>query len=171
MINTSRQRPDLVDVQHLPMTAGKQGGRGRRGSIYVLVLGAATIVTVIGLSALLAARIQHRAARGTSDLAQARLCAVSAIDMALYTIDRSSGAWQDLDDIRDLMQSNPVVNQSIGPGKFNLQATAVDENGDNNTDYLLLTGIGYAGGARFKLQVTLAPDGSVLPGTWRQTVD
>ena len=44
--------------------------RHRRGSVYLAVLGAATLVTIIGLSALLIARIRHRRAGDASELAQ-----------------------------------------------------------------------------------------------------
>ena len=71
-----------------------QSDRRRRGSVYLAVLGPAALVTIIGLSALLIARIQLRRARDTSDLAQARLCALSGVDIGLLLIQRNPSDWR-----------------------------------------------------------------------------
>ena len=64
----------------------RNGTHLRRGSSYVALLGVSMIVTVIGLSALTAARIRRRAAEGTNDAAEACLYAQSAVDLALFWI-------------------------------------------------------------------------------------
>jgi len=58
----------------------------RRGSAYIAVLGAATIVTVIGLSALWVARVRGRGAKVDQDAAQARFYAQSAVDIVRFRI-------------------------------------------------------------------------------------
>lgn len=67
----------------------------RRGSVYLATLGAAMIVTVIGLSALLLARVQHRGLGGTEDAAAARCYAQSAVDLALFRLSQNSN-WRDI---------------------------------------------------------------------------
>jgi len=128
------------------------------------------IVTIIGLSAVLVGRIQLRRARQTTDLAQARLNALSAVDLGLLAIDRNPASW------RMMFASaggGPLPGQSLADGSFELLASdPVD--GDllnNNIDPVLLTGIGYAGQARYKLQVRVEANGLPAPGTWRQAVD
>jgi type II secretory pathway component PulK len=145
------------------------GDRRRRGSVYVAVLAAAMIVTVIGLSALLAARVRHRGERATADFAQARVNALSAIDMGFFLIEQNPGTWRT---ILDQGPASPLTNQSIGNGSFSLEAMdPVDGDIDLGTDPVLLTGVGSAGQARFKLQVQLDGSGRVVPDSWRQTVD
>jgi len=65
----------------------------RRGSIYVAVLGVALLVTVIGLSALLSVRVEHRAAILTEDAVRADFAAQSYVDWMVFTLNRDSG-WR-----------------------------------------------------------------------------
>ena len=58
----------------------------RFASTYIMVLGTTLIITVIGLSALAVVRVERFTSEGTADLAQARLNALSAIEMGLHTI-------------------------------------------------------------------------------------
>lgn len=136
------------------------------GSVYIAVLGAAIIVTVIGLSALLVARVQQRSASGTSHFAKARLNAQSAVEMGLFLIKQNPTTWRS-----DFAAGVIPTNQPLGKeGSFSLEAVdPVDGSLTNNsTDPVLLIGIGYAGQARYKLQVQLTPDGALQPGTWRR---
>ena len=148
-------------------TRPSQRDRRRRGSVYIAVLGTAMLVTAIGLSALLVARVQHRGASGTADFAQARLNAQSGVDMGLFLIQQNPATWRD-----DFAAGLPT-DQPVGKGSFSLQADdPVDGDLTNNsTDPVLLVGIGNAGEARYKLQVRLEANGSPTPGTWRQVVD
>ena len=125
--------------------------RTSRGSIYIAVLGAAMLVTLIGLSAMLVMQIQNRAAGGVNDAAEARLYARSALEMGMYWIrtdpfwrtHKGNGAW--------------AANVPIGGGSFSLDASdPVD--GDIQTgasDPVLLTGTGVKGLSRYRLQVRL----------------
>jgi hypothetical protein len=79
----------------------------RRGSIYVAVLGVATFVAVVGLSALLAVRVQQIAASLNEAAVQADYYSQSTIDLAMYWIaadanwrttytnDTWTGEWAD----------------------------------------------------------------------------
>ena len=126
----------------------------RRGSIYIMVLGTSTAIIVIGLSALLAVRIERRGAEGTADLSKARFHARSAIEMGLFQIG------SDLDWRTNQTNGNWYVDEPIGTGAFTLEG--VDPNdgdlGNNDTDPLVFTGIGTRGDARFKLEVTLTAE-------------
>jgi hypothetical protein len=117
----------------------------------VLVLSSALIVSVIGLSALLAMRVQRLRAADTNDLAQARLYAQAAIEMGLHWIE-SDPNWRD-------SWPNGVWATDVpaGDGTFTLEGTDPDAlplNDDPN-EPLTLTGTGVAGEARYKLQVAL----------------
>jgi hypothetical protein len=139
------------------MLEGMRGQR-RRGSIYVALLGTALIVAVIGLSALSAVRVRRAGAQGTNDLAVARFCAQSAIEMGFHWIE-SDPAWRD-------NRPNGVwaADRPIGDGTFTLEGTDPDGLPLNNSEYdpLVLTGTGVKGGARYKLQVRLLPQGGAL---------
>ncbi|KPK80122.1 MAG: hypothetical protein AMJ81_12455 [Phycisphaerae bacterium SM23_33] len=145
-----------------------RGRRRRQGTAYIAVLGAATIVTIIGLSALVIARLQRRMAGRTNDFAEARLYALSGVDMGLLQIKKNPGSWRS-----DFAVGSLPTDRPIGRGTFSVVA-ADPVDGDltnNSTDPVLLTGIGYAGQARYKLQVRLESTGAPTPGTWRQVVD
>ncbi len=109
------------------------------------------VITVIGLSALLLARIERRGTEGMADFARARLHARSAIEMGFFRIGNDSN-WR-------TTPGNGVwdSNQSIGSGHYSL--TGVDpldaDLGDDVMDPVVLTGTGMEGEARFKLEVTL----------------
>lgn len=130
----------------------------RRAGMYVAVLGAATLVAVIGLSALTLARIQHRTGQGTSDQAEARLYARSAIEMGLFWMNGNpdwrtgfpNGAW--------------ATNKPIGNGSFTLEGIdRVDADlANSDSDSLDLVGTGFKGDAQYKLQVTLEAQGGGL---------
>ena len=122
----------------------------RRGSIYVVVLGTSTVVTVVGLSALMAMRVERRSAEGLGDFAQARMHARSAIELGIWQIGvdsnwrgRTSGVWE--------------TNKPIGTGSLALSVEdPLDGDlGDDSRDGLVLTGTGWEGDARFKLEVLL----------------
>lgn len=138
----------------------------RRGSMYVAVLGVAMIVTVIGLSALMATRVERQYARGTGDFAQARLYAQSAIEMGFFWIS----------DDPDWRTREWEADQPIGQGTYTLEG--IDPDDDNleaePNNSIILIGTGVQGEARYKLQVTVVPlkgGYELSPGAWRQVVD
>ncbi len=126
----------------------------RRGSVYILILSASMLVAIIGISALTTARIQHRAAAGTDDLAEARLYARSALEIAVHNISQDPN-WR-----TTYGNTNWPKNQAIGNGIYSIEA--VDpEDGDVTTgslDPVELTGIGTRGLATQKISVLLEAD-------------
>ena len=96
--------------------------RHRRGSVYVATLGAATLVTIIGLSALVGARIQTRVADGEINTAKADLCAQSVVDIVLKRVDGdptwrttyANDVWTTDETIDDLTFSYKFVDEDDG---------------------------------------------------------
>lgn len=133
--------------------------RFRRGSVYIAVLAVSVMVITIALGAILAVRVQARSVDTLNDAADARLYALSAIELGRLWIsqdsnwrsNRPSGAW--------------VTNQSIGRGTLTLEAfDPVDGNIPSGLrDPLVLRGTGVKGQARQKLQVTLNAKPVPLP--------
>jgi hypothetical protein len=126
----------------------------RRGSIYVMTLGATTAVVVIGLAAVTAVRIQRRNVGQTMDFTEARMYAQSAIDLGMRIIT-ADDTW------RSGYSSGPwLVDAPIGRGTYSLDVVdSVD--GDftvNPEDSLFLTGTGAIGEARYRLHATLLAD-------------
>lgn len=126
--------------------------------MYVVVLGCTAAIVVIGLSAAVAVRVERRSAEDTTDLAEAQLYARTGVEMAQHLIrgdkswrtNRASGSWE--------------VDKPIGAGTYTIQGVdPVDGNLSNsNADPLLVTGIGRARDATYKLQVTMNPIGGPL---------
>jgi len=137
-------------ISHVHTGHGRTQQR-RRGSVYVAVLGCATVVAVIGISALTLVRIERNAAVDASDFAQARLNARAGVELGLLRIGDDlnwrttypNGFWE--------------TDKPIGTGSYSIQG--IDRNdGDltnNELDSLTLTGIGRQGDAQYQLQVTL----------------
>lgn len=129
-------------------------GRPRLGSAYLIVLGAAMLVALLGLSSLMALRLLRRAIEDAIDAAEARSYAQSAIEVGLSKIagdndwrtTYSDGAW--------------ITDQALGDGTFTLEGhdTLDADLADDDTDDLLLVGIGVKGRARQKTQVRLTPE-------------
>lgn len=123
------------------------------GSVYLHVLASSLLVSVIGLGALAAVRVQMRSARLTRDYSEARACAVSAVELGLLHMGQdpnwrmtwSSGTW--------------LADKPLGGGHFTLLGIDPQDNllDDSESDPLVLTGIGTKGIARHKAQVVLVP--------------
>ena len=151
-----------------PRTLDLAAFPSRRGSVYVAVLVASTIVSVIGLSALSATRSQQRASQGEADFVEAKFYAQSAIDMGLFDMSADSG-WRD-----NYPSGNWWVNQPIGAGKYTLNAIdPIDgslSSGSSN-DPVLMTGTGNKGRSTYLLQVTAQRQSGVMQvvaGTWKR---
>ncbi len=126
----------------------------RRGAaIYVVVLGTALVVSLLGLSALLAKRVRRRIDQDAADVAAARLYAQAAIEMGMLRIENSP-SWR---------TSHPngtwSSDQAIGDGTYTLLGVDPDDADltDDDGDPVVLTGIGVHGRATQKMQVTLVP--------------
>ncbi len=128
--------------------------RRRRGGLYVAILGAALTVSLIGLTALLTARVQGRASEGSTDAAEALLYAQSAIEMGLLLTSAENPNWRS-----DLEPGLWLKRVPLGSGSISLEVYDPTNNlGDSPLDPLTLVATGYRGPARALLAVTLAPD-------------
>jgi len=126
----------------------------RRATLYVMVLAAATMVTLAGVSAMLVVRVQQRAVNEEQDFVAAQYLALSAIDRGLLAIaaepgwrsQRANGLW--------------LTNVPLGAGTFSLRGDDPLDNdlGDCPCDPLVLTGYGYQGAATQMIRVTLTAD-------------
>lgn len=143
----------------------------RRGSSYLLILSVSMIIALIGLSGLIAARIDHKIATTTSDATEARFYALAAIEMGIFAIDADPLNW------RSAFHGGALpVNMPIGNGSYTLEVVdPLDFDLLNDSaEPILLTGIGAKGIARHKVQVTVVFTGGVtsfMPGSWKQVVD
>lgn len=137
-----------------------------RGSVYVLVLGASLLVAAIGVSSLMAARVQRKIVTVSADRGQARELARTAIDRGLWEVKNNAALW------RTVFAAGTLSNISFGGGTFTLIAIDPIDNNllNNNTDPVILVGDGKKGDARYLLRVTLNGDGSVRGGTWQRVV-
>lgn len=122
------------------------------GSVYLLVLGASLLVTIIGLAALAGVRLQTRSAQRDADYVEARYAAASAVELGLLYVQdpnwRSqwpNGAWLSDKPLGDAI----FTLAGIDPGDGDLT--------DSEYEPLVLTGIGTKGIARYKTQLTLVP--------------
>ncbi len=98
----------------------------QRGSVYLMVLGASMLVTVIGVSALLSVRVQQRAAATVASAEQADLLAMTAIDQALYQIGHVTD-WRN-------RYSNDVWTSEVSFGGGRYSFKLVDETDGNLAD-------------------------------------
>lgn len=164
-------RPQKNRHHALPVRQRRGSRRHRRrGSLYVVVLGVSSSVMMIGLSALMAVRVERRAAADSGDFATARLHAQSAIELGFFWM-RDDPDWRSNRPNKGLW----TTGQAIGTGTFSL---FVDDPDDNNissepNNFIVMTGIGTLGDATFQLEVTLSVDGAGLtpvPGSWKQVV-
>src|SRR4051794_35898982 len=111
------------------------------------------LVTIVGVAALTAARLQMRATSLSSDAEEARLYAQSGIELTKawcsldpqWRANRKPGDW--------------VTGMAIDSGSFS--ATVIDPaDGDftnNPLDPVIVVATGYKGRARQQIQVTLTP--------------
>ncbi|MFH1108343.1 MAG: hypothetical protein V1790_03975 [Planctomycetota bacterium] len=130
----------------------------RRGSMYVAVLGSAMAVTVMGLSAVMLARVERSSVVGTADSAAARFYAQSAIELGQHRIRQdsnwrttyTSGVWE--------------ATRAIGTGTYTLEGIDTIDGilSNSASDPVVLRGTGFQGQSRYKLQVTMTAKSSAL---------
>jgi len=121
--------------------------------VYLYVLACSLLVSVIGLGSLYAVRVQARSCRLMRDYAEARTCAVSAIELGMLHV-KADSAWR-----TTWPNGTWMLDKPLGSGTFTLQGTDPQDGDMANSPYnpLVLTGIGAKGVARHKVQVVLAP--------------
>lgn len=130
--------------------------RRSRGSAYVALLGLATLLFVIAYGAITAARVQAWASDLGNDASEARLYAMSAVELGRARIAADSN-WRNNYSNGDWVSSKP-----IGNGTYTLNV--INPNGALNsslTDPVTITGTGTKGRAIQKMQVTVS--GSSTP--------
>ena len=129
----------------------------RRGSVYLIVLATSMMVTVIGLASLFAVRVQRRSVEIANDCSEALLCAQSAVELGLLSVqdpnwryNQSNGIW--------------LSSQPLGSGLLTLEGIDPYDSvlNDSNMDPLVLIGTGEKGFARQKMQVSLVAEVSGL---------
>lgn len=122
------------------------------GGVYLAVLGAAMIITVIGVSALLAVTVQRRISIATSEATAARFHAHAAIELALHQLANDSN-W------RTTYTNDTWANVDEMQGG-SLQFKLIDDDGslsDDPLDAVWLVGRGDVGQAVRITKVLLQP--------------
>lgn len=124
----------------------------RRAAVYILVLAATALISVMVLGGMAVQRVQRRTAEVTADAAAARELARSAVDVGLELI-RSDANWRATRGEGTWL--NGVRRNS---GAFSLFASdPVDDDVANNPDDpLTLRGVGQQGQAEQLIEVTLS---------------
>lgn len=115
-------------MNKVPSQCGKKV-RARRGSAYVVVLGAVMIVTLAGLSAVTLTRVQHKAVVDNAAVTLARLAAQSAVEVGVYRI-LNDATWR-----RKASDDTWSLFEPIGPYKLTFkQVDEIDGTIGNNMD-------------------------------------
>ncbi len=136
----------------------RAGGRAaRRAGVYLAVLGAAIVVSILGLSAMAVVRLEHVASETASDAVKARAYAESAVELGMLEIERNvlwrlrpDGAWE--------------TNKPIGDGTYSLEVRDPYDGAlaGNDRDPVVVRGIGEKGQARHIVEVTLVDRGDAV---------
>ncbi|MCC6661169.1 MAG: hypothetical protein IT437_09815 [Phycisphaerales bacterium] len=126
-----------------------------RGGIYIAVLGAAMLVTILGMAAMAAVAVERITVEVTADVASARCAAESGVDLAMLTIKnqstwrtaRANGTW--------------FSDVAIGGAKVSVEVTdPLDADLSNrDTDTILVKATAVRGQARHITQVSLQIQG------------
>jgi len=123
--------------------------RGRRGSVYIMTLGVAASVTVIGLASVAISRVNARGVTRSNDWAEARMLAFTAAEHALTQIDRS-GDWRDDFD-------GETTSKSFGNGTFSWQVVDQGDGDltDNSSDDAVVIATGQVNDASYSISLVL----------------
>ncbi|MCP4592726.1 MAG: hypothetical protein GY842_18480 [bacterium] len=130
----------------------RRAGDHQRGTGYVAVLGMSMLITVIGLSALMATRIQHRGSEGSRDAGEARICAQSMVNLGVALLD-ATPTWR-----ADYANDQWVSAGNLGScsGSFKLVDPVDDDLADDRTQPARLYGRGVVGEAVRTYSVVIA---------------
>lgn len=142
----------------MPFTNRKSSAR-RRGGVYVIVLGVALIVGVVGLTSVKVSQLELRSAVAADDAARARLAAQSGVAAALSQIDLAGGSWRSTYEHGVEIPADgwtPLGN--TGEFKYALLDADADLT-DDAADKVTIRSVGRSGGAVSVAVVTFAPDG------------
>jgi len=133
--------------------------RARRGTIYIVVLGFSMLAAVLAIGSVLAARVQMRSATTASDMAQARINAQSAIELAKYYI-YSDSSWR-----TDQPNGTWVNAKAVGGGTVSVSVIdPIDGDLTNRPhDPITMTATAYYGNARQILTESLTAAPTPMP--------
>lgn len=130
----------------------------RRGAVYLAVLGAAMVVTIIGLSAMTVVRVEHLTGEADTDAVKARFAAESALELAiletrtntLWRVTNPNGVWS--------------ANRTLGDAVYSTAGSdPYDANLANGVrDPVVIRGVGTRGQARHIAEVTLVDAGTTI---------
>ena len=128
----------------------------RRGSAYILVLGVAMIVAVIGLAAISARRIRTRSARLTGGSGKARMLAFSGAEHAIGRINANPN-WRATYD-------GATVQQNCGDGAFSWEVVdpADGDLTDDPAEAAEILATGTFDGTSHTLKLELTPVGGLV---------
>ncbi len=131
---------------------------GRRGSMYIAVLGVSAVVTAMALGAFLAVRVQASAETALTTSLKARMNAEAGVELLAHDMS-SNSAW------RSRAQGSWLVNVPLADGAVTVDATdPVDGNfATGSADSVLVRSRGLSGSATHILQVELEPVGTPIP--------
>jgi hypothetical protein len=125
----------------------------RRGVAYLVVLGAAMLVAVLGMASLTAMRIERKAVENVADAAEARLIAQAAVEIGLQRI-ADDPTWR-----TTYTNGTWLTDIPLGNGRFTLAGIDPDDGdlGNSESHGVVLVGTGSKGRAVQKAEVTLVP--------------
>lgn len=108
------------------------------------------LVTVVGISAVLATRVERRTVQDANDLTEARLYAESAIETGMYLI-QSDSHWR-----TNRPNGNWQTNISYGSGKYTLAGVDPTDGDltDSQSEPVLFTGTGTVRNATYIVKAT-----------------
>lgn len=135
--------------------------RQRRGTVYIAVLGFATLLVVAAVAAILASGVERERVSLANDRTEARLLAMSAVDLALYCIEDAPGnSWHS-----NLNQLDADAPTQMGKGYLWID---LDGTPESNGDAFTVIGVGTTGDAEFRIALDFDGDGNPQAGTWRR---
>src|SRR6478736_2580164 len=117
--------------------------RCRTGGVYIAVLGSAMIAALLGMCALIGQRIENRLVVASTDIRQAQLNANTAVELAMLAMKQDTN-WR-----TTYSNGNWFTNRSTGIGSCTVNVVdPIDATlAGGADDPVLITGIGYSGGA------------------------
>ncbi len=134
----------------------RKGHHRRRGSVYVLTLGLAVLLTIIGLGVIASERISARTAAEARDSIRAELLAFSGAEHALRQITQNPD-WR-------TAYSGLTVSHDLDDGTFTW--SVADDDGDLGDDPLepaTITATGACGQSQYSIALRLIVRGSPMP--------
>jgi hypothetical protein len=127
----------------------------RRGSVYVVVLGASLVVGMTALAAMMLGRVELRDAAQTEDLRNARRAAMSGVEYALNVLNNDP-AWRTT---LVCCGEQPPVRLGVGYFTWRVSDFEDDDLADDPLDHATVTVTGYGVAAVAVESVTIEPSG------------